>query len=152
MIEFWCLTQLSLKTRCVFLFLNHLSSCRVNSTKQWPKTSKKALDVWSLKNTRFLSKSASTCICLMDMRCINSAKSSFCLNGLLNYALVVANTNFHFLKPMLIPRQGDLFLYGTEALICPINRKGLWVGCLGWQRGRARTFFLSSFLRSLIFR
>ena len=70
------------------------------------------------------------------------------LNGLLNYALVVANTNFHFLKPMLIPRQGDLFLYGTEALICPINRKGSWVGCLGWQRGRARTFFLSIFLRS----
>ena len=69
-------------------------------------------------------------------------------NGILNYALVVANTNFHFLKPMLIPRQGDLFLYGTEALICPINRKGSWVGCLGWQRGRARTFFLSIFLRS----
>ena len=73
---------------------------------------------------------------------------TLCLNGLLNYALVVANTNFHFLKPMLIPRQGDLFLYGTEALICPINRKGSWVGCLGWQRGRARTFFLSIFLRS----
>ena len=68
------------------------------------------------------------------------------------YALVVANTNFHFIKPIFIPRQGDLFLYGTEALICPINRKGSWVGCLGWQRGRARTFFLSSFLRSLIFR
>ena len=43
------------------------------------------------------------------------------------------------------PRQGDLFLYGTESLICPINRKGLWVGCLGWQRGWARTFFLSNF-------
>ena len=67
------------------------------------------------------------------------------LNGLLNYALVVANTNFHFLKPIFIPRQGDLFLYGTEALICPINRKGSWVGCLGWQRGWARTFFLSNF-------
>ena len=43
------------------------------------------------------------------------------------------------------PRQGDLFLYGTESLICPINRKGSWVGCLGWQRGWARTFFLSNF-------
>ena len=73
------------------------------------------------------------------------------INGA-NYALVVANTNFHFLKPILIPRHDDLFLYGTEALICPINRKGSWVGCLGWQRGQARTFFLSSFLRSLIFR
>ena len=77
---------------------------------------------------------------------------TLCLNGLLNYALVVANTNFHFIKPIFIPRQGDLFLYGTEALICPINRKGSWVGCLGWERGQARTFFLSSFLRSLIFR
>ena len=81
----------------------------------------------------------------------NSHIFSFFLADVL-YALVVANTNFHFLKPMLIPRQGDLFLYGTEALICPINRKGSWVGCLGWQRGQARTFFLSSFLRSLIFR
>ena len=45
----------------------------------------------------------------------------------------------------MIPRQGDLFLYGTESLICPINRKGSWVGCLGWQRGWARTFFLSNF-------
>ena len=43
------------------------------------------------------------------------------------------------------PRQSDLFLYGTESLICPINRKGSWVGCLGWQRGWARTFFLSNF-------
>ena len=27
-------------------------------------------------------------------------------------------------------------------MICPIKRKGSWVGCLGWQRGRVRTFFL----------
>ena len=52
---------------------------------------------------------------------------------------------------IFIPRQGDLFLYGTEALICPINRKGSWVGCLGWQRGRARTFFLSNFFLSNLF-
>ena len=51
----------------------------------------------------------------------------------------------NFLKPILILCQGDLFLYGTESLICPINRKGSWVGCLGWQRGWARTFFLSNF-------
>ena len=27
-------------------------------------------------------------------------------------------------------------------MICQIKRKGSWVGCLGWQRGRVRTFFL----------
>ena len=35
-----------------------------------------------------------------------------------------------------------LFLYGTETMICQLKRKGSWVGCLGWQRGRVRTFFL----------
>jgi len=27
-------------------------------------------------------------------------------------------------------------------MICPIKQEGSWVGCLGWQRGRVRTFFL----------
>ena len=81
----------------------------------------------------------------MDMRCITSAKSSFCLNGLLNYALVVANTNFHFIKPIFIPRQGDLFLYGTEALICPIIRKGSWVGCLGGKEAGLGPFSFRAF-------
>ena len=50
-----------------------------------------------------------------------------------------------FTFKLLNPPQGDLFLYGTESLICPITRKGSWVGCLGWQRGWVRTFFLSNF-------
>ena len=63
---------------------------------------------------------------------------------MLNYFLLFLLTilTFTFLKPILILCQGDLFLYGSETMICPIKRKGSWVGCLGWQRGRVRTFFL----------
>ena len=56
--------------------------------------------------------------------------------------LLLPILTFTFLKPILILCQGDLFLYGSETMICPIKRKGSWVGCLGWQRGRVRTFFL----------
>ena len=51
------------------------------------------------------------------------------------HALPAVNVNFHFSHFL---RQGDLFLYGTEPMICQLKRKGSWVGCLGWKRG-ART-------------
>ena len=51
------------------------------------------------------------------------------------HALPAVNVNFHFSHFL---RLGDLFLYGTEPMICQIKRKGSWVGCLGWKRG-ART-------------
>ena len=63
------------------------------------------------------------------------------IEGMMN-ALPAVNVNFHFSHFL---RQGDLFLYGTEPMICQLKRKGSWVGCLGWQRGWARTFFLSNF-------
>ena len=45
------------------------------------------------------------------------------------------------LPQLTVKKKGDIkFLYGSETMICPIKRKGSWVGCLGWQRG-ARSFF-----------
>ena len=65
------------------------------------------------------------------------------LNLMLNVFLLFLFTIITFtFQPILILCQGDLFLYGSETMICPIKRKGSWVGCLGWQRGRVRTFFL----------
>ena len=62
------------------------------------------------------------------------------------YALVVAYPLLslsNFLKPILILCRGDLFLYGTETMICQIKRQGDGRG-LGRPRG-AWSFFLSNF-------
>ena len=50
-----------------------------------------------------------------------------------------------FFLSIFIPRQGDLFLYGTEALICPINRKGSWVGCLYGNEAKLVPFSFRAF-------
>ena len=39
-----------------------------------------------------------------------------------------------FLKPILILSQGDLFLYGTETMICHLKRQG-WRSGFGTARG-----------------
>ena len=38
--------------------------------------------------------------------------------------LLLPILTFTFLKPILIICQGDLFLYGTETMICQLKRQG----------------------------
>ena len=58
---------------------------------------------------------------------LQTAKETVC-EGMM-HALPAVNVNFHFSHFL---RQGDLFPYGTEPMICQLKRKGSWVGCLGW--------------------